>query len=397
MFQADYDNFYGKYLEEEFPNVTFQIVQYHHDKEESFFDQLKNTVEQEQPDIVATADLLSTGKISGMFLSLEPYLKRDKSMLKAVPSSIVETIRSFSPDNQIYGWSGTFNANLLVYNKSLFDRYNVDYPNDNLSWRDLFKLVRSFPTENEQGQPLYGLLVPGQVEPERRIHSLISQAGTSEKLRLLDTDRHLPTIETDAWKEIWNAAIEAYQTGAISNMPALDPNNQVIDMPSYEQQYQLFLNGQAAVTLAGTGLLNILSEQRQIEWGLASSPGTYINLSLSTWSIPVQSAHSDQAWEVIRFLTSEVMNRHRSEWDKTFMPVQTQLLDKKYAVPLSLYFTKAASVDEVLQEIYYPSNASFYQKYSLLSEEKLKQILEGKLSTDQALRELQQQLAPFAD
>ncbi|MFH1855932.1 MAG: sugar ABC transporter substrate-binding protein [Candidatus Omnitrophota bacterium] len=71
---------------------------------------------------------------NNQFLNLQPYIDRDKDIqMKDYYPFLVDL---FKYNGDIYGVPRDFNSVALYYNKNLFDKFGVEYPNKNWTWED---------------------------------------------------------------------------------------------------------------------------------------------------------------------------------------------------------------------------------------------------------------------
>ena len=76
----------------------------------------------------------------GFLLPLNDYIKRDSFDMNNYPKSLVDL---YSLDGNTYGMPKDFDTIGLYYNKKMFDAKNVAYPNENWTWDDLKKQLKS--------------------------------------------------------------------------------------------------------------------------------------------------------------------------------------------------------------------------------------------------------------
>lgn len=82
--------------------------------------------------------------------------------LEDFDSVVIDEIRRLS-DGGMYGLPFSMNYGTTIYNKDIFDRFGVDYPEDGMTWDEHYELARQL-TRMDEGVQYYGLLVPGPSE-----------------------------------------------------------------------------------------------------------------------------------------------------------------------------------------------------------------------------------------
>ena len=88
-----------------------------------------------------------------LLLNLDPYLAADKSIDMSRYYEGVKNLYT-RKDGKIYAIPKDHDTIALIYNKAIFDKYGVEYPNDNWTYEDMYKAAKKI-TESSNGS-VYG-------------------------------------------------------------------------------------------------------------------------------------------------------------------------------------------------------------------------------------------------
>jgi ABC-type glycerol-3-phosphate transport system substrate-binding protein len=99
---------------------------------------------------------------------LQPLAKKHGFDFNKFDTKLVDSIKSYSDQGQIYYLPYNTLAFALMYNKDIFDKFGVPYPKDNMTWDEAIELGKKL-TRTEAGVNYIGLRPPGALNrvPER--------------------------------------------------------------------------------------------------------------------------------------------------------------------------------------------------------------------------------------
>lgn len=132
---------------------------------------------------------------------------KDKQFLSGMVPTLIEYLRSIG-NGKLYGLSTDFNSQVLYYNKDLFDRSNVTYPQAGMSWEEILQLAQRF---NQEGAESYGLMVDNASSP----FNLALQVGLSKNLRFVDSTGKKVTISGEQWRHVFEIVLQSFQSKSI--------------------------------------------------------------------------------------------------------------------------------------------------------------------------------------
>lgn len=141
------------------------------------------------PDITMPNDTLANAIDLGLPTDLTPFIENNEFDLSRIDSSLIQSIRNHSDGDELYATPATKGAVVLVYNKDIFDKLAMPYPEDGMSWDDAYELARDL-TRIEDGVQYKGLH-PGN------LRYIVSQL----ELSYFD-ENGKADLTTDGWKKV---------------------------------------------------------------------------------------------------------------------------------------------------------------------------------------------------
>jgi multiple sugar transport system substrate-binding protein len=194
-------------------------------------------------------------------------------------------------ENQIYGLPYRSDWYVLYYNKNLFDKKNLPYPTNDMTWEEYRQLGKQL-TSGIGANKTYGILTNT---------SLYSHV--------------LPPIENGREFDYINGDLEALRRGLelflgiqFEDQSALDyATNKAIN-----SDQRTFEKGQTGMFINGTWFINYLINDKKngvydFEWGVVKVPHwgqeQPISKLLARVSINIKTAKLEAAWEFVKFVT----------------------------------------------------------------------------------------------
>ncbi len=309
---------YGTLFWTKFPNVDINVIStqgmYRQgaDPKEEF----KKLVEEQQPDLLMLQpDQYEQLAGEGKLYDLEPLIAKDKYDIAGIQPAILETVKSKS-GGKLYGLAPLFYSSAVFFNKDLFDQYGVPYPKDQMSWEELLELSKRFPATGDPQKRVYGLY---QNRGSSSLYSLASMIGRTQNLSVVDSGSIKVTVKSDAWKKVFQTAIDAVKSGTVYTP---DPNGSpMTSYRTYEDYLKenLFVAGTAAMTIDGPYLLDniaqaqsVLKDMKPVNWELVTVPVNPQNREVSgafsvqqIFAINAQSPNLRAAWELLKYMNSD--------------------------------------------------------------------------------------------
>lgn len=275
-------------FEEKYPNITVEVVELASDE----YDNVVTTqLSGEQDfDVVFTkgTPALSALIEQGHIYALDEYLKTDENFN---PDNYNGLVDQLSLDGKTYALPFRYDNNLIFYNKDLFDKANVPYPEDGMSMEEYCELARKM-TSGQGNEKVYGTHVHTWASnvyqyPNRTGQFQFDDPSTYENL--------IP---------YYNDILALQDEGVVQDYGALKSSN--------IHYSGVFYNQQAAMLQMGTWYINMLCENsKDFNWGVCSLPNNdgIANENcvggVTPVSIGAYAKHPAEAWQFITFVCGE--------------------------------------------------------------------------------------------
>ncbi len=222
-------------------------------------------------------------------VNLTPFIKKDKINPKKFFRSAWQGV-VFA--KKIYGLPPYWGAEAIAYNKTLFDKSGVPYPQDNWTWQDYLNMAKKL-TRKKKGRIIQFGAVPPQLGT-----AMLSFGGA-----WFDRQGHF-SGDTPQVK----AALSFIQDMRYKYKVS-PPMSQLGTMSeSYRQEMELFMTGRLAMFSASSWTLPVLKEIKSFRWDVAPLPRKgkekrRIEEAAAILLISTQSKHPGAAWEFVKFAT----------------------------------------------------------------------------------------------
>lgn len=227
---------------------------------------------------------------SGMFYPLDNYIEREPAF--DLHDFTPPSLGYYQRDNQLYALAYDCGPVMLFYNKQLFDKAHVPYPNS--SWTvDDFLAAAGELTRGQGGSRVYGFSQVPDISNET--------APAAGFLRPFG-EQFLDGAETECLLDR-AGAIDALRKWTSALRPAA---------PSLADSQALkagpFLLGRAAMSYEGYWMAPVLYDQGKFPWAVADWPRGPERRSTvaigSAYAITADSAQKDAAWIYLQEYTS---------------------------------------------------------------------------------------------
>lgn len=211
---------------------------------------------------------------------------------------------AFTFDGKVYGIPKDFNTLGLFYNKDMFDKAGLEYPNENWTWDDMKAAAEKL---SDPANNIYGLGVPA--DPGRFPIFAFQNGANIMNADFTDT-------ELDSAKTV--EAAQFYTDFRVNKIGAIPSD------VGEGWQGTVFGKGQFAMVFEGGWLIPYLRDQfPNTKYGVTlppKGPAGEGNLIFTVaWGISKNTKNPEAAWKVVDFLTGEAS--------------QTQVLESGFALP----------------------------------------------------------------
>ncbi|MFD0588915.1 ABC transporter substrate-binding protein [Paenibacillus sp. GCM10027627] len=398
---------YGMLYSALHPEVDIQVVSTsqlrrdgENDEKFDYAKALEELVAKEKPDVILSdSNEFEKMAQNGKFLDLNANMTKDKFNTEGMIPGMVDYMKEIG-GGQVYGLPSSFYTQVLFYNKTLFDKYNVPHPTDQMNWSDVIQLAKQFPTEGEPADRVYGL----KVGYNGGLSEISSGIANSEGLNYVNPTTKQMTINTPGWKTATQTALDALNSKALYSE---GDNPNMGGGGSYED-YLLqnpFISGKLAMTIDGTYFMDeikrateYIKEEGKVvkDWDIVTVPVSpqFPDESVDMryngiFSINKESTNPEAAWNFVSYVSSEEFARVKSKSNYGNFGVHTKYIKdeegRNYAAFYKLKPSKNAIDYTEMEKLPSQFNMIFYD----YMREEFKAIQDGKKSIDEALEVLQ--------
>jgi len=147
----------GDFVQDEFPHITFEIQEAGLDHPE---DVEKLVAAKKSPDVITMGLITHSNFLYDLGLSynMDELIENSDFDLDRLDADIIQYARNQDPEDKggLVGLPVERPTFSLHYNKDVFDTLGVDYPEDDLTWEEVYELAKDL-TREVDGVQYYGL------------------------------------------------------------------------------------------------------------------------------------------------------------------------------------------------------------------------------------------------
>ena len=245
----------------------------------------------------------------GILLNLAPLIKEDKNF--SLSDFFPEAIEPFIFDGKIHSIPFCLDLyNCLFYNKDLFRELGLPFPKDNWTWDEFVKVAQKLTLIDEKGRvKRYGFTT------WHWGNFVYSNGG-----RVVDNIRNPRRLTLD----------ESEAKEAIQFFIDLIHKYKVMPPPySMERSGpEMFMTGQVGMCSSGIGIIGILKDIKSFDWDMTRLPkGPKAKHSAGSmgyvgFGISEETKHPKEAYKLLKFLTSETLQRKRAKMFGSMPPIE---------------------------------------------------------------------------
>lgn len=221
---------------------------------------------------------------------LTDLIKKNNFDMNRLAPGVLESVRLYSDKNEIPVMPYELNNNVVIYNKSIFEKFGVPYPQDGMTWEQMYDVIKKVSR------------VEGGVQYRGYSHSGLNLIYKNQLgLPFVDPTTNKAKISTDEWKH-WLGVMTGYYG---------IPNNDLVNA----KEDDLFFKEQTLAMRGGPSPLDLLPAaiEKGLSWDAISNPrfagheneGSQMNAPFL--AIPPNSPHREEAFKVIMYFLSDEM------------------------------------------------------------------------------------------
>lgn len=246
------------------------------------------------PDVFYWCDTILPPLVEkGAVIDLMPFVKEDPEVDLAL--YFPQVIEGLTYNGGLYGLPIYFGINALVYNKALFDREGIPYPDNNWTWDDFKEAALKLTKRDGTGRGLqYGALPPD--------YRLVIKSFGGNFFNKKVTECTLDSPQTrDALQFLLDLQDKHKIVPSMRELEGAD---------KFKSGVQMFMTGKIGMFIAPSFILATLEEIKSFSWDVAPIPVGENYPRVSTFatgnvSISSQSKNKRAAWEFAKYISSK--------------------------------------------------------------------------------------------
>lgn len=391
---------YGMLFSAMYPNVDVEVIStssISYDPEKDRNEEMKTFMEEHNPDVIMLSiDQLKDLAADGRLYDLETLIGQDQYDLEGIIPGVVDYIRDLG-EGKLYGLAPNFYSQAVYYNKDLFDQYGIPYPTDRMSWDELLQLAVRFPAEEGSSNRIHGL----RVGYNSSLYRLANYIGSTENLSVVDNDNNQVTINTEAWKQVFETARNALSSGTLY----VEEPYQPATSSTYEDFLlsDPFISGKIAMVIDGHYLYTKIKEVRETlqdkgvqNWDLVTVPVDPKTPDFSNdmrvhqlFAVNANAENVQAAWDFIKYIHSEEYARIASKGGNSGnLPIRTRYINDDEGRNIEAFYSLKPHQSAMYRDF---SNIpqSFYMQFEGMAESELQSVMDGSLTLPEALENIQ--------
>ncbi|QJD83921.1 ABC transporter substrate-binding protein [Cohnella herbarum] len=392
MFNRDY----GELFASRYPNIDVEVlpITYYSNPQNNGVDSISQYIITNQPDVVLLRDIdLITLSQKKELVNLSFLIKEEKYDLSTMLPSVIDLIRKLG-DGDIYGLAPTFENTALFYNKDIFDKAGIDYPVDNMTWKDVLLLSQRF-NGNESAYGFY------KGKNSSLFNFVIKRIGYLSGINFYNAKDKKITLNTAFWKSIFEQVIEGYHNKSLF----LDTNQEIKSRYKFSDEVDivygsnLFVKGKAAMTIDSIALASDIEKAQQalknitpMNWAVVTMPVDPLNPDETTalhlnqiFSINAKSQNIEAAWELIKFINGEEWAKLKSKSSSVLL-TRFENMKEMYGHDIEAFYKLKPNGK------FYNSDGlpdAFHKEFNALGNEEILKVIQGTSTLEDALIEIE--------
>ncbi|MDB5085059.1 MAG: hypothetical protein JWN30_1945 [Bacilli bacterium] len=338
---ADYQLLYVEPLKKKYPYITLQLIT------PAAGTQLNDLIAKGTvPDLYTTWNGdFGTYAAADMLTDITPYLKKDNIDLNRFDPIIIDSIKTASSNGEVYALPYNSQIKALYYNKDIFDKFGVAYPQDGMTWDQTIQLAKKV-TGKVDGVQYRGL-----------DYDNIQRLGTAFSTDIVDAKTQRADVNNDVWKKL-------YETGkSIVALPGNEPAK--IDSGGVDAFFK-------TKTLAMLATINELDQakdavQNGLNFDMAQFPSfpekmnIYSSVDANVIGLSKFSQHKEQAMRVIETLTSDEVQTISTRQTGRVSPLVNQAIREQWGADMP--YLKGIHLQSVFKSKFGP--APLFSSYNV--------------------------------
>ncbi|TVX99103.1 ABC transporter substrate-binding protein [Cohnella terricola] len=341
---------------------------------------LSGAIEYYLPDIIIARERADFKKLmsDNRLAPLDRGIKSDKYDQDPLDPKLISSLRG--DDGLQYALSSHFTSTVLYYNQSAFQQAGVATPNDGMTWEEVYLTAARFSGNSINNNKEYGLYLPNANSTFSAVLNLAYEQGIG-----FFTPKKELALRTPEWVKVWETVTKAVTSGA------LFPFGQDA---AGEDPIKQFSEGKIAMIYGDDRLIAQIIN-RKADWAMVSEPihskqpdvGNNYRY-LQYMGLSVNAPHRDLAWEVMKLLNGE---KAALSFSGQGIPIRKAVANIRYNhLDLKAFYSLRPRDSEFEDPAPTGLDPEFYLDLYSEGDKKVKEVIENKVTIDQALLELEE-------
>jgi len=290
-------------FEESHPNISIEGTEL--PASEEYSGNIENMISNNNVDIIKVSEsLFRNFDAPNLFHSLNSYVKQHKN------NTYLEPWNAFKSANTYYGFPIALSPVVMAYNKSLFDKAGVSYPEDEWNWDDFLDKAKKLTGSEQYGFLFSSSLNRWPVFIFQNEGQLLRDDGKSFDLSSAECREAIDFIQDLMHK--WKVA------------PAFGDSS--------ERTSSLFPRGKIAMMMVSYYNFDILNKIRNFSWDIASLPQRKCKATIllaDGFVVSRKTTNFNLALEFLKFIQSQTVQKYIGSC-KTLVPVNKGIAEKEH-------------------------------------------------------------------
>jgi len=298
-----------------------------------------------EPDVFYwCSDILPPLVKKGRVLNLSPYLKAAKDIDQK--DYFPKLFELLSYDDSLYAFPIYWGENALAYNKDLFDKAELPYPDIHWTWDDFLQAAQRLTIRKEKRAVQYGSARP-------KDYQIIAAYGG----RLFNEGLTRCTANTPEVKNAFQFLLDMEKKYEVV------PTTAEIGAAEYKGELEMFMTGRVAMFMASAWTLPTLRKIKGFQWDIAPVPcfkgeKRKIRAHCGCLCVSARTKYPQAAWEFVKFACS----KKGQDFLRIGIPALKESAVSSFAIPppanVKVFFEQ---VDEVI--IYPEDKVRWYNEF----------------------------------
>lgn len=288
--EASFNDRYGDAIRKKFPNYTIKYIQ-----------RAQGT---DLPDLINAGTRIdihwdsigsfpSSNMVYELSYDMTDLLKKHQVDLSRFEPSLIDVMKQLG-NGAIYGLPVYNERMALFYNKDIFDKLNVPYPKDGMTWVELNEIAKKLNVEKD------GITYTG-FSPSVNHLFLVNQYS----LPLIDKNKR-STITNEKWKQVLDLQLIQPTNNPVYQKAMANNKGKILDLNFFAKEQT------TAMYISSPVMPQVMKEElSKFNWDIVSAPtmpdmpGVGPQSYPGYFAITKMAKDKDAAMEVLKYLTSD--------------------------------------------------------------------------------------------